>query len=240
MPRLAAGGCLGLLLLTLSPLAAQPEQARSARESLQSFHVLIGSWKGTGIPVGSRSDQQNGFWMETMDWSWHFQGADAWLIVTFDRSKHFLKGELRPASGPEQYQLTLTATDKRSLVFSGALKENALTLERQDPATKETQRLVFRLLHANRFLYQYQVRPAERPFFQRVYQVGATRQGVPFAQGDGRPECIVSGGLGTIPVVYRDKTYYVCCGGCKAEFEADPEKYLREHEQKQAAVKKAK
>src|SRR5690349_15243116 len=25
---------------------------------------------------------------------------------------------------------------------------------------------------------------------------------------------------------YRDKTYYFCCQGCLAKFEADPEKYL--------------
>jgi hypothetical protein len=240
MLRLSAGWCFGFLLLTLTPLVAQPDKPRSARESLQPFNVLIGPWKGTGIPEGSRSDQQRGFWIETMDWSWHFQGADAWLSVSFDKSKHFLKGELRAVPGKDQYQLTLTTPGKQNQVFSGALNERTLTLDRQDPATKETQRLVFRLLHDNRFLYQYQVRPADRQFFQRLYQVGATRQGVPFAQGDGRPECIVSGGLGTTPVTYRGKTYYVCCGGCKTEFEADPEKYIREYEQKQAAAKKAK
>jgi YHS domain-containing protein len=37
----------------------------------------------------------------------------------------------------------------------------------------------------------------------------------------------VTGGLGTIAVSYKGQTYYVCCGGCKDAFEADPEKYVK-------------
>ena len=51
-----------------------------------------------------------------------------------------------------------------------------------------------------------------------MYQVGATKEGVPFAGGDGKPECVVSGGLGTMPVMYKGKTYYVCCSGCRDAF----------------------
>ncbi len=65
--------------------------------------------------------------------------------------------------------------------------------------------------------------------------MGATKKGVPFAsKGDNQPECIVSGGLGTIKVRYKGKTYYVCCSGCKAEFDEHPEKYVKEYEQKKA------
>ena len=28
--------------------------------------------------------------------------------------------------------------------------------------------------------------------------------------------------------VYKNKTYYFCCGGCKAKFEKEPEKYANE------------
>ena len=51
-------------------------------------------------------------------------------------------------------------------------------------------------------------------------------EGEEFASGDGRPECIVSGGLGTIKVSYQGQTYYVCCGGCRDEFYASPQKYI--------------
>lgn len=30
---------------------------------------------------------------------------------------------------------------------------------------------------------------------------------------------------------YQDKTYYFCSSSCRETFEADPEKYLRQHRQ---------
>jgi hypothetical protein len=73
--------------------------------------------------------------------------------------------------------------------------------------------------------------------YRQAYRVGCTRLGVQFASGDGRPECIVSGGLGTIPVMYMGQTYYVCCSGCRTEFNADPAKYVREYNEKKAKKK---
>jgi YHS domain-containing protein len=37
----------------------------------------------------------------------------------------------------------------------------------------------------------------------------------------------VSGGAANIAVSYKGKTYYVCCTGCKDEFNANPEKYTK-------------
>ena len=36
-----------------------------------------------------------------------------------------------------------------------------------------------------------------------------------------------NGGLGTIKVMHKGEAYYVCCSGCKDEFNAEPEKYIR-------------
>ena len=69
----------------------------------------------------------------------------------------------------------------------------------------------------------------------RKYQVGLTNQNEPFANaGSTDPECIVSGGKGTIAVSYNGRTYYVCCSGCRDEFKASPEKYVKEYEAKKA------
>ena len=68
--------------------------------------------------------------------------------------------------------------------------------------------------------------------FAPVFQVGATKEGVEFAGDDGKPECVVSGGLGTMPVTYKGKTYYVCCTGCRDAFKDDPEKFIKEAEAK--------
>src|SRR5262249_61082512 len=113
-------------------------------------------------------------------------------------------------------------------------KDGRLTLDRKDGDKKQDQRLVISPLHANRFLYDYYVKPSDRGLYTKLYQVGATKEGVPFAGGDGRPECIVSGGLGTIPVTYKGKTYYVCCSGCRSAFNEDPERFIKEFEEKKA------
>ena len=55
--------------------------------------------------------------------------------------------------------------------------------------------------------------------------------------GSSGPECVVTGGLGTISVNYKGKTYYVCCTGCRDEFKDNPEKYIKEYEEKKAKEK---
>ena len=101
-----------------------------------------------------------------------------------------------------------------------------------DAASKETQRVVVTMLHETRFLYRYETRPEGRAGFNPQFQVGATREGVAFASGDKKPECVVTGGLGTMKVTYKGKDYYVCCSGCRDAFKDEPEKYIKEYEAK--------
>jgi hypothetical protein len=208
-------------------------QPISPREALQPFSPLIGQWRATGMPEGSAQAKQKGFWTESIAWQWQFKGDEAWLAVEFTKGKYFVNGQLRPLPQKDRFTLTLQTVDKQTLVFEGTFVDRKFTADRTDPQTKQTQRLVWTLLHANRILYRYEVKPADAVTFTRIYQVGATREGEPFATDKTGPECIVSGGLGTMPVVYKGKTYYVCCSGCRTEFNADPEKYIREFEAKQ-------
>lgn len=222
------GGLLAILVLLGWASGADP---RGPREALQPFNDLIGTWKATGTPEGTQAEKQRGFWTETMTWGWQFKGKDAWLTVTLDKGKHFTRGELRHLPDKELYQLTLTTPTKEEVVFTGKLDDRRLTLAREDAKSRDTHHLILSLLHSNRFVYRYEVRPAGKTLFTRLYQVGATKEGEPFASGDGKPECIVSGGLGTMRVTHKGQTYYVCCSGCRDEFNADPEKYIKEFEE---------
>src|SRR5258708_5660663 len=187
----------GLLVLLYMAGPALAEEA-GARKALQPFNNLIGSWRGTGTPEGTREEKQAGFWTESLTWAWAFKGDDAWLTVAFDKGKYFRKGELRYLAEKSLYQLTLSTPARDGLIFTGKLEDARLTLTREDEDAKETQQLVVSLLHENRFLYRYEVRPKDKKLFKRLYQVGATKEGVPFAAEDNGPECIVSGGKGTI------------------------------------------
>jgi hypothetical protein len=224
-----------LIFLVWPAPAVDPPAPRSPKEALRAFNDLIGSWKGTGTPEGTRDEKKRrAFWTESLTWAWQFKGDQTWLRVDFDKGRYFARGELRYLPDRERFQFTVLTAAKETLVFAGPLKDRQLTLEREDEAKKETQRLVFSLLHENRFLYRYEVKPQNRSLFTKLYQVGATKEGVPFAGGDGKPECVVSGGRGTIPVTYQGETYYVCCTGCRDVFKEDPEPFLKEYRARKA------
>ncbi len=217
--------CLAAIMLGAEPVTPTP-----AKEALQPLNGLIATWKGTGYPDGTRDERAKGFWVEKIEWSWLFQKDDARLKMTIADGKHFRSGELRYLVKPQEYELRLVGVDKSEQVYRGQLtagkqKEQMLVLER----TTETEihQLTFTLLHSNRYLYQLATKPKDAKNFTRVYQVGATKEGEPFAEANKGPECIVSGGRGTMSVSFQGKTYYVCCSGCKDEFNADPEKYIK-------------
>jgi hypothetical protein len=221
-----------------SPPPSAPTPKRSAKEALQTFQSLIGSWRGTGEPYGSREEKLKGFWQEKIGWQWQFKGADTFLLADFAKGKHFTKAELRYRPDRDVYELKAVTAAKETWTFEGKYAKPRLTLERTDPKTKRVHRLVFSFLHSNRYLYRYEARPADHTVFTQVYQVGATKEGVAFASEDGGPECVVSGGLGTMPVMHGSKTYYVCCTGCRDAFKEQPDKYVKEFEARMRAKKK--
>jgi len=241
MNAFRAGLAFLVTLACLATLPADSTQRKTPKEALKAFNDLVGSWRGTGEPEGTRAEKLKGFWSESIAWEWQFKGNDVWLKLAIDKGKHLSSGELRYVPDKDVFRLTVVSPEKETRTFEGPLVGKRLTLEREDPKTKDVQRLVFSFLHSNRYLYRYEVKRAERLTFAKIYQVGATKEGVPFAgPGDSSPECIVSGGKGTIEVMYKGKTYYVCCTGCRDEFKDKPEKYIREFEERKAKEAKGK
>lgn len=217
-------------LILVTGLTAAPVKGPSKKEALQPLQDLVGEWKGTGTPQGV-SVRDREFWQETIAWQWQFKGENAWLRADLEKSKHFTRLEVRPGAEKGHYELKAWTPEKKELTFSGKLEKRRLTFDRLDATTKETHRLILSLLHSNRYLYSFEVRKPDTVTFQKRYQVGATKKGVPFASESRGPECVVSGGLGTTQVTHKGKTYYVCCSGCRDAFRDEPDKYVREYEE---------
>ena len=229
------------LLLAVPIDAPKTAEAKPAntREALKPFNLMVGSWKGTGAPEGTREEKAAGLWTETAVWGWGFLDDDAWITIAFNKSKYFTDGELRYDMKKEQYRLTLTTADKKKQTYAGTLKEKILSLDRTDSPAGEDHRIVFSLLHHNRHLYRFESRTAGSALgFTKIWQVGATKEGVPFADAPKGPECVVSGGVGTMKVSYKGKEYFVCCTGCRDAFKDNPEKWIKEFEAKLAKEKK--
>ena len=226
------------LALAMASVGADATPApATAKDALKAFNLVVGSWKGTGTQEAVRPAKEKTFWNETIAWEWQFKGDDVWLKATIDKGKFYTQGELRYLVDKKAYQLIAKTAEGDSVTFAGTVaigktKETILTLERTDDKTKETERLVFTLLHHNRYLYRLETKAEGATTFVRKYQVGATKDGVAFADVPMGPECIVSGGRGSTTVSHNGKTYYVCCSGCRDAFKDEPEKYIKEFEAK--------
>jgi hypothetical protein len=225
MRRLLASAVI--LSLTLGFHCFAGSSAGEVREALQALQDYIGSWKGNGTSEKDRSL----IWNEKANWGWRFKGKDAWLTLDFPKSKNFRGGEMRYLPAKERYQLTLEDVQKKKLVFAGNLKKGRLTLERLDPESKETQRITMNTAAEGiRFIYTYSVKPENRTLFNQQYQVAFTKVGESLGTtGDKKPECVVTGGLGTMTVSYNGMTYYVCCSGCRDAFNENPAKIIKEY-----------
>jgi len=216
---------------------AMPDDKANAKEALKGFQELIGGWRATGEPAtGTSAEKSKGFWKETISWSWKFKGDDAWLTFTIDKGKYFTGGELRYQPDGEKFRLVLTTPDKKQQTFEGKLASNGrkLVAERTDKDREEDARLTISLVGEIRFQYSLETRPKERRLYTKVFQVGATREGESLAGAakSNAPECVVSGGLGTMRVMHKGETFYVCCSGCLEAFKDDPEKYIKEFKAK--------
>jgi hypothetical protein len=221
-------------VLCINPLGVGPDgDKQSAKEALQALNDFIGTWKGTGGPDKPRPDPKE-TWNETVDWTWRFKRNDTFLIMAVKSGKHFQSGELRFLPDKQRYQLTIAAKDKKQ-VFEGELKDEILTLERLDPDKKETQRIKMNLAGDGvRFILRYERKPAGRSVYVRDYQLACTKEGESLGAREKKVECVVSGGLGKIPVSFKGTTYYVCCSGCKDAFLENPEKYIKEFEERKS------
>jgi hypothetical protein len=228
-------------IIGLIPAVLDAESGKSAREALKPFNDLIGTWKAVGEPEGTPAEKQRGFWRETVSFVWRFQGDDVWIALEFQNGKHYKSGEIRYLPEKDRFRLDLLTKDGKKLTFEGQPDDKArnFVFERTEDAM-ETQRLTFGLVGDIRFKYTLDTRPEGRRLFAKAFQVTGTREGESFGTRDKQPECIVSGGLGTMTVSYKGMTYYVCCTGCRDEFYANPEKYIKEYQEKKAKERQGK
>lgn len=225
----------GLLTLASSSSLAQPDKkvnpadAAKAKKALQEVQDFIGLWKLEGTQkVGAKTDA----WKEDVRWGWKFKDGDAWITVEFaeGKGKYFKSGELRYDLAKKKYLLTLAPADKGAdQVFEGELARGALKAERKDAKTGDVYRVTMNTLAEGvRFAFKYEKQDGGKGLFSNVYALNGNKDGESLAgAGKKAPECVVSGGAANIAVSYNGKTYYVCCSGCRDEFNANPKKYAK-------------
>lgn len=216
----------------------KPEEKEGAkatsRAALEHFNGLIGGWRGVGqYKRGSTKDS----WAETAEWVWDLKHETA-AIRQVKEGKLLREATLTYDAPSRKYVLLAELPDKKSRRYTGAIDGKKLTLVSETDEAGMVHQIVVTQLNEKRTLVLFQHRKAEQELFQRVAEVGYTREGTALAiDGSGEPECVVTGGKGTSSTVYKGKTYWFCCSGCRDAFDDDPDGVIADYERKVAKRK---
>ncbi len=207
-----------LLLLQAKP----PPPIATTKEAMQKVQLVVGEWRVTGMPRESKREP----WAEKASWEFKIDKEEYSLAFTTTDGAFWKEGSLTFDLKKQVYVLQAVLADGGKRTYEGKLveKEKLLTLEEATEGWPR-ERAVFSLLRDNRFLIDIETQSAKGKDWTSLAQLGCTKEGVPFVRGEG-VKCIVTGGAGSIPVTFGGKTYYVCCTGCRAFFNANPEKTI--------------
>ncbi|QDT54971.1 YHS domain protein [Caulifigura coniformis] len=217
-----------VLLMGLAMAEEKPpvDMADQQKAALAEFNSLIGKWRGVGQP---RRGSTQGAWQEQAEWVWDFTNGTA---IRVDISKGKLARTLRITFDPstKEYVGALTTAEGESETYRGKFQNaGVLTLLKPAGSNDEVKQITVTRLNEKRTLVLFEKRTAAQASFSRIAEVGYTREGARLATSSSSgPECIVTGGEGTMEVKYKGETYYVCCSGCKQAFEDNPEKIIAE------------
>lgn len=207
--------------------------------------VLVSNWHGI-------SRKSKGY--AELNWKWDLLSnrEQPALVMTTDGGRYFKEARLTWLGEEDAFRLTATDTDGVQRVYRGTFTEPVRDVAGDDSKLQRTYKLQFTQItpaddsklaqivlnqqENNRYLMEIYDRRGER--LQLADIVSNQREGTSFAFNDsdyGDKTCIVSQGLGTIAVSHKGKTYYVCCTGCKAAFEENPERWIAKLAQREKA-----
>jgi len=242
---MAFGGCGWIVLATLALAAPEvPDSVGRDKQALVPVQAYVGAWRGVGQP---RRGSNVGAWTEQMQWAWRFHDGRAELVATLDGDKYFRSLRLQPTDKPGRFRLLALpqgasgddAAAERA--FRAELKGGALVATADEPVADAPARISIRLVAGGDRMVVLIEKQLGAEAYGRLAEIGSTRQGSDFARSAASgPECIVTGGLGTIAVEHKGKKYFVCCTGCREYFDEDPERAIAEYRERKAAEKAGK
>ena len=219
------------------------KQIQAIITHLQPLQILLGQWRGT-----TRREYENFKAVDNHEWVWDLRtdAKNPALTINSDKSPYLKQGRL--SWNVDDQKFTLTATDtagtKREFVgdFTDPVHEivgsddklhKVFRLEfnqvdKSGQASGEMWQLSFEQQENNRYLLEVAKRRGNAAF-ARYDTVSTQREGTSFALSDtdyAEKTCIISEGLGTTEIVFKGRSYWVCCSGCKAAFDEDPETWI--------------
>jgi len=192
------------------------EDQPRGKKALATLQKYVGTWKGAGQV---RRGSTQGAWIEESEWMWQFDKQGAAIVLKSAKGKFVTQLELRAAEQQGAFVATAKTPQGAVLQFAGKLDDSGrLVLVNKDPQNQTVGRISIRTVAAGKRMIVMYEKLLTGTLYTRLGELGSTRKGSMFGGGVTMIECIVSGGKGTIPVMYNGKTYYVCCSGCRDYF----------------------
>ena len=221
---------------------SDPEkQIRTVIAKLQPLQILLGQWRGT-----TRREYENFKAVDIHEWVWDLRSnpAQPALTIQSDKSPYIKTGRLTWDSELNRFAMTVTDPAGMTRQFTGDFTEPVHEIVGSDDKLHRVFRLEFNQTESsesgelwqlafaqqenNRYLLEVSKRRGKADF-ARFDTVSTQREGTSFAVSDAgyaEKTCIISEGLGTMEVTWKGRSYWVCCTGCKAAFEEDPETWI--------------
>lgn len=198
---------------------------------LRPFGHLIGGWKGQAVPQANRLKG----WTEQHDWAWAFEkGRPVGLSLTLEGNRFLRRGRLGFDPARKVYRLEGEDAQGNPVVYQGPIDAAGRVLVLGRVGTVEgggQERLTLRL-NSNqiRYVLLLEAKPKRAPQYSKVIDINLGKEGEAFAAGGSAtdlPKCVLTGGAAGMTVSYNGRSYPVCCTGCRDEFLADPERYVK-------------
>jgi YHS domain-containing protein len=231
--HLAAAMVCGIALIVTIPKRAASHDGDShakrlsSKEALAQLNSLIGGWRGIGQP---RRGSAAGSWKETAEWVWDFSQPAPAIRYVVTEGKILKTARLTFDEPSGTFRATATLADGATRDYTGVLTDTELMLSSKPDATGEVYKITVKRLNEKRTVVLFEKKRATSRGLSRIAEVGYTREGTRLAvEGGDGPECVVTGGKGTMAISYKGQTYYVCCSGCKQAFNENPEKILADY-----------
>jgi hypothetical protein len=225
------------------PKLSGEKRSQAIIDTLQPVQMLLGDWRWiTNKEFGGTKKGA-----EDLKWVWDFQADDAQPSLTATSAMHpyFQQIWLTYLPDEDKFKATAKSPDGQTRVLLGSWTDGGEPKEESDgkkvqrtfkmqlnqvsPEDGDQWQLVVNQLDNNQYMTNLTWRPPTGKQFLPLDVIRQQRVGTSFAvvgSDNPGPKCIISGGLGVIPVTYKGKSYMVCCSGCAVTFNDDPEKWL--------------
>jgi hypothetical protein len=249
LPVISLGGAKSSAATPASaPGSVDISEARQAAiAALQPLQSLLGKWRGITRKEVSGDMKA----IDEPEWVWDLRTDKARpaLVMSTPKGTYYRQFRLSGAGETDRFRLVATDVDGHERTLEGTLAEPVEQFQEGGTTVQHKFKLLFEepgegkdrwqvaIAQQNNDRYLVELSRVRPTGVQRIDTIGHQREGTSVAKSDtdyGERKCIISGGLGTTSVTYKGKTYWVCCSGCLAAFNEDPESWLRDAAKKAA------